>query len=283
MKVRFLTTEAFCLEYQELPYAEELAECMTHIRYCKQESYKDTILGVIRVPETVGRTKDNLMFGFYLSNDCLIFIEEQDELYRRWNRIYEQMEQVSEPSQYLLMILEELASKDSLCLQKMEKKMNGFEEGLLKNKELPFFEFFSKYRKQLSELHFYYEQMMELGEGMQTECGRNGQEEIAREWKRFTLRMERFHDYVNYLRDYVLQIHDLYHSQKDAKQNKILNWLTIVTTLFLPLTLLTGWYGMNFQSMPEVGWEHGYLVAILVAVTIITAELMIIRKWKILS
>ena len=85
-----------------------------------------------------------------------------------------------------------------------------------------------------------------------------------------------------YLREYVLQIHELYHSKKDAKQNRILNWLTIITTLFLPLTLLTGWYGMNFTSMPEVGWEHGYLIVIAVAAMIVIAEILLIRKWKIL-
>ena len=85
-----------------------------------------------------------------------------------------------------------------------------------------------------------------------------------------------------YLREYVLRIHELYQSKKDAKQNRILNWLTIITTLFLPLTLLTGWYGLNFTSMPEVGWEHGYLIVIAVAAMIVIAEILLIRKWKIL-
>lgn len=282
MRILFLTTEAFQQEYQKLPHAGELARSMEHVRYCKIECYKNATIGVIRIPETVGKRKKNFIFGCYLSKDTTIFLEEENELFQCWNGRYEHLEEVENPFQYFLMMLEELVATDIYSLQKIEKKMNGFEEELLKDKELPFFEFFAKYRKCLSELHFYYEQMMDLGESMQTECGRIGQEELVEEWKRFSLRMERFHDYVNYLREYVIQIHELYQSQKDARQNRILNWLTIITTLFLPLTLLTGWYGMNFTSMPEVGWEHGYLIAIAVAVIIVTAEILVIRKWKIL-
>ena len=282
MRILFLTTEAFRQSYQGLPHAEALAISMEHVRYCKIECYKNAAIGVIRIPETVGKRKKNFIFGCYLTDQELIFLEEENELYRCWIGMYEHLEEVENPFQYLLMMLEDLVAKDSYNLQKIEKKMNGFEEVLLKNRELPFFEFFTKYRKCLSELHFYYEQMIDFGEGMQTECGRIGQEELQQEWKRFSFRMERFHEYVNYLREYILQMNDLYQSQKDAKQNRILNWLTIITTLFLPLTLLTGWYGMNFTSMPEVGWEHGYLIAIAVAVIIVTAEILVIRKWKIL-
>ena len=282
MRVLFLTTEAFQQQCQILPHAEELVISMEHVRYCKIESYKNATIGVIRIPETVGQRKKTFIFGCYLTEHDIIFLEEENELYQCWNGMYEHLEEVENPFQYLLMMLEELVATDIYNLQKIEKKMNGFEEELLKEKELPFFDFFMKYRKCLSELHFYYEQMMDLGEGMQTECGRMGQEELVEAWRRFSVRMERFHDYVNYLREYVLQIHELYQSKKDAKQNRILNWLTIITTLFLPLTLLTGWYGMNFTSMPEVGWEHGYLIVIAVAAMIVIAEILLIRKWKIL-
>lgn len=282
MNVLFLTVEAFEQRYPKLPYAKALADSMQHVRYCKMESYKDATIGVIRIPETVGKRRKDFIFGFYLAKQAVIFLEEENELYHCWNEMYERLEAVENPSEYLLLIMEELAAMDVYNLQKIEKKMNGFEEELLRDKELPFFDFFTKYRKCLSQLHFYYEQMMDFGEGMQTESIRNGQEETGEAWKRFSLRMERFHDYVSYLREYVLQIHDLYQSRKDARQNKILNWLTIVTTLFLPLTLLTGWYGMNFAHMPEIGWDYGYLAVIGIAAVIIAVEIVLIRRWKVL-
>ena len=47
-------------------------------------------------------------------------------------------------------------------------------------------------------------------------------------------------------RENVFQIRELYQSMQDARQNKIMVVITIITTIFLPLTLITGWYGMNF-------------------------------------
>ena len=41
--------------------------------------------------------------------------------------------------------------------------------------------------------------------------------------------------------------------------NRIMTVLTIVTVIFMPLTLIAGWYGMNFVYMPELKWRYGYL------------------------
>ena len=60
-------------------------------------------------------------------------------------------------------------------------------------------------------------------------------------------RLERLQSYVSLLHEYALQLTELYQSEQAAKQNRVISILTVVTTIFLPLTLLTGWYGMNFR------------------------------------
>ena len=99
-------------------------------------------------------------------------------------------------------------------------------------------------------------------------------------WERFTNRIERLQNHVHLLQDNVLQLRELYQSMQDAKQNKIMCILTVVTTLFLPLTLLTGWYGMNFSYMPELQWKYSYFVVIAIALITVIAEIIYFKKKK---
>ena len=68
----------------------------------------------------------------------------------------------------------------------------------------------------------------------------------------------------------------------DVQQNKVMSILTVVTTIFLPLTLIAGWYGMNFPNMPEFGWKYAYPVVIVVSICIIAGEIIYFKKKKML-
>ena len=56
--------------------------------------------------------------------------------------------------------------------------------------------------------------------------------------------------------------------------------LTVVTTIFMPLTLIVGWYGMNFRYMPELESAWGYPVVILVSALILIGSLLYFKKKK---
>lgn len=85
---------------------------------------------------------------------------------------------------------------------------------------------------------------------------------------------------VNSQRDYTAQLRDLLQAQLEVKQNTIMTVLTVITTIFLPLTLIAGWYGMNFLHMPELQWVYGYPVIILISVLIVAGCLYWFRKKK---
>ena len=56
--------------------------------------------------------------------------------------------------------------------------------------------------------------------------------------------------------------------------------LTVVTTFFLPLTLISGWYGMNFENMPELKWAYGYPMVIAVSLMIAVIEYVYFKRKK---
>ena len=82
------------------------------------------------------------------------------------------------------------------------------------------------------------------------------------------------------LREYGVQIQELFQAEIDIRQNRIMKILTIVTTLFLPLTLVTGWYGMNFTYMPELTWKYGYLAVTIMSVAVVLVCIWIMKKKK---
>ncbi|MDL2222773.1 magnesium/cobalt transporter CorA [Bacteroidales bacterium OttesenSCG-928-M11] len=62
-------------------------------------------------------------------------------------------------------------------------------------------------------------------------------------------------------REILSSLVDLYLNNNDVKMNQIMKQLTIVATIFIPLTFLVGIWGMNFKFMPELNWHYGYLFA----------------------
>ena len=77
-----------------------------------------------------------------------------------------------------------------------------------------------------------------------------------------------------------MQVRDLYHGQLDVRQNHIMTLLTVVTTIFMPLTLVAGWYGMNFRYMPELDKPWAYPAVIAVSVLIAAGCLIFFKKKK---
>ena len=71
-------------------------------------------------------------------------------------------------------------------------------------------------------------------------------------------------DTVETFRDMISGMLDIYLSSISNKMNEVMKVLTIIATIFIPLTFLAGVYGMNFRYMPELEWHGGYFVVLLV-------------------
>ncbi len=66
-------------------------------------------------------------------------------------------------------------------------------------------------------------------------------------------------------------IKDLIYSQSSLKLNKDIKWLTVLSTISIPIVLMTGIYGMNFKNMPELEWHYGYLIWWIITITAIAS------------
>ena len=74
-------------------------------------------------------------------------------------------------------------------------------------------------------------------------------------------------------------IRDNYLSMNSTRMNKNMMVLTVITSIFIPLTFIAGVYGMNFQNMPELSSKYGYFVVLLI-MAIIAIEMFLWFKRK---
>ncbi|NRT27609.1 Mg2+ and Co2+ transporter CorA [Clostridium beijerinckii] len=114
----------------------------------------------------------------------------------------------------------------------------------------------------------YYERLLNIAESIEENDNGLIDKKIIRYFRMFTNRINRLYQNVNNLRDYVTQVREAYQAQVDINQNQLMRLFTVVTTIFLPLTLIVGWYGMNF-NMPEYGWSYGYPFVISISVSVV--------------
>jgi magnesium transporter len=88
-------------------------------------------------------------------------------------------------------------------------------------------------------------------------------------------------DNVETYRDILSGMMDIYLSSISNRLNQIMKVLTIIATIFMPLTFIAGVYGMNFKHLPEIEWEHGYYYALGLMLTVVVSMLTYfkIKKW----
>ena len=82
---------------------------------------------------------------------------------------------------------------------------------------------------------------------------------------------------VESLRETATSVMEIYLSAQNQRLNEVMKVLTVIATLFIPLTFIASIYGMNFQFMPELEWRYGYPLVLLV---IVTACVLLYRGFK---
>ena len=174
-------------------------------------------------------------------------------------------------SEVFAFILFSLINNDSDFLSLMEKEAEKIEEKILEGTDINFFPLLTKRKRIVSKFEaFYLDTLTILDELEEID------EKTSRSLKQ---KLSRLEVYANRVSQIISEIRSEGESLQLDKENKTMEFLTVVTTIFLPLTLLTGWYGMNWQGLKELEWKWGYLVFILFALLIVILEsLFFIKK-----
>jgi magnesium transporter len=87
-------------------------------------------------------------------------------------------------------------------------------------------------------------------------------------------------DTIETFRDMVSGMLDIYLSSLSNRMNEVMKVLTIIATIFIPLTFIAGIYGMNFKFMPELEWHWGYPMALIIMLLLVGFMLLYFRRKK---
>lgn len=161
----------------------------------------------------------------------------------------------------------------------LEERITDMEDILLKDNQEDYTKGIIAFRRELLSLKRYYEQFAYIFDGILENENKLIPAEFINKFKVLDKRVDRLLAQIVNLRDYVSQVREAYQAQIDIQQNSLMKLFTVVTTIFTPLTLIVGWYGMNIQ-MPEYEWEFGHIFVIVLSISVVVGLLVYFRKRK---
>ncbi len=268
------------LEHTPLPAPLHRASLtkIRDIRICKVWMDGDGLYGTFAIPRRDGK---KVRFAFALQKEFLLFTNSGSLPAGGIERISSSLAQVSpSPSRVFCVLLDMLIRDDLEYIEQLEDNAASLETELLGGALKSFDQRMLSYRKKTLRLSHFYLQLTDMVVALQEEAVGLFSKEEMRQIKLFGERVSQLRGETQLLREYLLQIREVYQGQIGIRQNEIMKVLTIVTTIFLPLSLIAGWYGMNFVHMPELHWVYGYPVVIAVSIAIVGVCLWFFRKNK---
>ncbi|MBQ8111158.1 MAG: magnesium transporter CorA [Clostridia bacterium] len=241
----------------------------------------DSLTGTLSIPNRneIGGQRHN--FSFALDEKGIVLVDDSGYVLEMMNKLRQTKRwRLPGLERFLYDLLEVTIGNDLTLLERSEHQLNLIEEAILRDEVKVYPKEMNDIRGDLLDLRVHYEQLIDLGQELEENENGFFKEENLRYFHMFTERVTRLRDIVNGQREYVMQLRDLMQSQLDVRQNRIMTVLTVVTSIFLPLTLIAGWYGMNFRYMPELEWRYSYPVVIAVSVAIVIVCLIWFKRKK---
>lgn len=283
-KLELVSADEFFENHKELTGHRLLMRNLHNMKHCSADIFGNCVVGTLVIPDKKNFTSNLLECGFYMDMDRLIIIGDESHAKDIFDEIMCERN-LEGDSSYLMMLelLEYLVRDDLLFLEEYEKKLNSVEEMVMEDiADLPgdFDIFVARYRKEIREMSRYYQLLADLADVLEEAMIKEQREKERQLFSYLGNKVDRlYHDSLA-MSEYALQIRDIYQSKISMEQNKVMQLLTIVTTIFMPLTLIAGWYGMNFRMMPELELRYGYLFICILALVIVIIEIVIFKRKK---
>lgn len=281
------------LTLEELNQTENLPPLVIDLCNSDQAQYKNSVddyddfsFGIINIVDVFNLYTNKDRIAFVIMKDKFYLIELVDEnksILDTFLSVVQVHQENAEFEKMIALILETLLQNGYEVLDEIDKKISLMEESVVEEKASSRLNrgIFAL-KDQLSILKNYYQQLEEIGTCLQDNDNNLFNHAELNHFKHFTNKSNRLLNACISKQEDLIHLREALDAMLDYQLNNIMKLFTVITTIFLPLTLIVGWYGMNFAHMPELDWEYGYITVICISVVVVVASLYYFRKRKLL-
>ncbi len=275
--VAVLTSEEWKLEKDIFDFGIDLDLETSEILSTTADVNYDSLTGTFCIPNRQFLFEEQ-KFAFALDEKGIVFIDDSGivekmtltiQSVRRWR--FPSLER------FIYDFLDQIIKDDFYLMSNYERELGIMEnsiitDGVLNPNRV------NDMRSDIRDLKNHYEQLLDLGQIFEENENNFFRPENIRYFHLFLNKIERLRDLSSSIRDYTVQIQDFYKSHLDIKQNRIMTVLTVITSIFMPLNLITGWFGMNFKCTSDMDWGYSYVI--IFCIVIVVSCFFVFKKIK---
>lgn len=234
----------------------------------------------------VNRDEHEDFVSLYIKKNFLLIVDILDEDNSTINAFMKALKKYSinkiTEERIIHSFIVSLLSDGNAISEEIRNQLTEMEESIVNDKVSKEFNAeILEIKKKILKYYNFYSQILDIAEILEENDNEILNEENLIYISNLISKIERLRDNMNSLNSISDHIQDAYAAFLDQKMNNTMRILTIITTIFYPLTIIVGWYGMNFVYMPELAWRYGYLYVSVISV--ITVILLVVigkkKKW----
>lgn len=243
------------------------------------ESHEEFEYMSVRIPDFDDVFEAPSRADIFLFENKLLLIHDEIPPIAAFINSIEYSQRPLPPEEALYLFFSKLLEQDERMLEDIEDEIVELEDDIAADESEDYVRIISNLRRRLLALKRYYQGLFEMFEDLEENPNNLISRDRLHMFRLHTNRADRLADMVLHLRDYVTQVREAYQTQMDISLNQTMRLFTVITAVFLPLTLITGWYGMNLE-MPEYDIPFFYPVLIGVCLLIAAGCLYYFKRKK---
>ena len=288
LTVGYLTCDELAEVSETLGFAAANVEaCRSANIYFRSgvEVYDEYTFTELRIVDPVHPEVNDDCVALFIKKNLFLVIDVLDEDRSTEQRFQQALRRFPAKSatleKLIYSFLDALVAGDIIMLESTGAEVSELEAQVLRDEaDEDFTTTLLDLKNRLLSAHNYYEQLLDITEAVEENENDIFDTDSLMYISNMGKKIVRLREDVDALSNMVVHLQDAYSSYLDMNLNKTMKFFTVITSIFFPLTIIVGWYGMNFQSMPEFYWRYGYLYVILLSIIVVLVLVLVGKRKK---